>query len=163
MDLFGGTASSWGVEFHILLTARGEYYHVSHLIPRTSVGLFLIYLPVLNPPWGYTGRIMRGESPGICGFCFQAFFVSCSCDGDGTNPLGMFFVVWHSVHFRLLTVSGVHVDPQEEHSAVSSNATRLVTVTRESILNFFPLLLTQKISSEQRKACACYTHQLTWK
>lgn len=48
MDLCAGTVSSRGVEFHILLTANGQHYRMSHLIPRTSVGPFLIHQLILQ-------------------------------------------------------------------------------------------------------------------
>lgn len=77
-----------------------------------------------------------------CGFRFQALFMSCSWDAGGINPLGMFFCGATQCSFP--AVSGVHVDPSEEHSAASGNATRWVTIKRKSILNFSPPSCSQR-------------------
>lgn len=61
------------------------------------------------PPGPQPSTVRRRQNygkqiAGVCGFCFQASLMSCSCDDGGTNRFGMFSVVWHSVDFRRLSL-----------------------------------------------------------
>lgn len=108
-----GTLSSWGVEFHILLTANREHYHESRLNPSASEGSFsLICFFNLKPLWWYVGRMMRYELQALS-LSPRHFMLS---SYQVINPLVFFFIslsfFFHCgcLLFQLVPLPSMHTD-----------------------------------------------------